>query len=128
MALTPVAFVVSEASLFYVMTIFLDTIKAFHMVQRVQVMSITDKEHSVETAGILKALMPPSTVTTTGDETKLARVVNFGLAREDTAFPVLYSKEANILMRQVLHVLKKVDDGEYPEPLKGIADIIALQF
>ena len=127
MALTPVALVVSAASLRYVLTILLDLIKAYDLVRRDQVMAIVDEEHSTETAGMVATLLQSSTVMTAGDETKLIKTVNVGLTQGGPASPALYKKAANVLIRRVLHALRIVDDGNCPAPLKAFADDIALQ-
>lgn len=56
-ALAPVAMVVPAASMHYVMTILLDLIKAYNLVQRDEVMAIVDEEHNVETAGMVATLL-----------------------------------------------------------------------
>ena len=127
MALTPVAMVVSAASMSYVMTILLDLIKAYDLVQRDQVMAIVDEEHSFDTAGMVASLLQPSTVTTMGDDTKLQRIVNVGLTQGGPASPALYNKTANVLIRRVLHALRIVDDVGCPAPVKAFADDIAFQ-
>lgn len=57
LALSPVAIGVSAASLQCVMKILMDLIRAYHLLQRDQVMVILDEEQSVETAGMMATLL-----------------------------------------------------------------------
>lgn len=120
--LTPFTMAVSETSLHYVIKILLDLIKACDFVQRYQISFIVDEERSFDTAGEVKTLLKPSTVTNMGDETKLTRVVNVVPAKGDPASPVLYNKTASVLKRHVLHAIKILDDGSCRALLKAFAD------
>ena len=126
MAEAAAAMVMAAASLPHVITILLDLIKAYYLVQRDQVMAIVDEEHSVATAGMVATLLQTSSVMTKGDETKLLMNVDVGLTQGGPASPALYNKTANVLIRRVLHTLKIVDDGECPGPPLAFADDIAM--
>ncbi|KAL3917254.1 MAG: hypothetical protein SGILL_004801 [Bacillariaceae sp.] len=106
MALTPIALVVSAASLRYVLTILLDLVKAYDLVQRDQIMDVVDEEHSVETAAMVATLLQTSTVMTKGDLTKLKQDIEVGVTQGGPA------------------IVKVAKD---PAPMKGYADDIALQ-
>ena len=127
MALTPVALVVSAASLHYVLTFLLDLVKAYDLVQREQIMQIVDEEHSAETAAMVATLLQPSKVMTKGDETKLVADIDVGVIQGGPASPPLFNKVGNVVIRRTLHALKVVDDGRSPPPIKSFADDIALQ-
>ena len=126
MAESAAAMVTSAASQPHIITILLDLIKAYDLVQRDQVMAIVDEEHSVATAGMVATLLQTSTVTTAEDDTQLKMRVDVGLTQGGPASPALYNKSANVLIRRVLHALKIIDDGESPGPLLAFADDIAL--
>lgn len=79
--LTFISMVVSEASFHYVITILLDLIKSYDLVQRDQVIEIFDEKNNVETAGMVTTLLHTSSVMSTSDETKLTTEVNFGLTQ-----------------------------------------------
>lgn len=72
MALTSIKMAVSEASPRYGITILMDLIKAYNLVQRYQFMAIVDEKISVVTAGLVETLLQKSTVMTMGDETRPA--------------------------------------------------------
>ena len=71
MAESAAAMVISTVTLPHMITILLDLIKAYDLVQRDQVMAIVDEEHSVATAGMVAALLQTSTVMTMDEETQL---------------------------------------------------------
>lgn len=119
MTLTIMAMVKSAASLLYTMTILLDFIKAYDLVQRDQVMTIVDEENNVEMAGMVASLLKPSTVTKMGDETKISKVINLRLTQGGPESPALYNKTKNILIRRVLHALKIAEDDGCLAPLKA---------
>jgi len=126
MAESAAAMVMATASRPHIITILLDLIKAYDLVQRDQVMAIVDEEHSAATAGMVATLLQTSTVMTMDDESQLKLRVNVGLTQGGPASPALYNKTANVLIRRVLHALKIIDDGESPGPLLAFADDVAL--
>lgn len=117
-AMTPIAMVVSAASMHYVIKILLDLFKGYDQVQRYQVMALVDEGHSVATAGIVATILHASSVTTICEESNLTRIVNIGLTQGVPASPKLYNKTSNVLIRRALHALQIVDDSICPTPLR----------
>lgn len=126
MALMPIAMFVSAASLHYAITIFLNLIKAYDLVQRDHFMAIIDK-NSVEMAGNVAILLQAFSVMTTGDETKQTKEANVLKTQEVLAPRALCNNTANALIRYVLHALKIIDDENSPAQIKLFADDISLQ-
>lgn len=85
MALTPVAMIVSTASLRYVLTILLDLIKAYNLFRRDEFMDILNEDNSVETAKMMEKLQKPSIMMTVGDKTKLTKMMNVRLTQSGPA-------------------------------------------
>ena len=83
MAESAAAMVMSTVILPHMITILLELIKAYDLVQRDQVMAIVDEEHSVATAGIVATLLQTFTVMTMDDETQLKMRVDVGLRRRE---------------------------------------------
>ena len=79
----------AAASLPHVITILLDLIKAYDLVQRDQVMAIFDEEHSVATAGMVATLLQTYSVKTKDDKTKLLLNVDVELTQGGPASPAL---------------------------------------
>lgn len=90
-------------------------------------MTIVEEEHSIKTSGMVETIFHPSTMMTTGDETKLSKEVNVGLTQGGPASPAPYNKTDIVLIRRVLQALRIVDDGDCSVPLKVFADDIALK-
>ena len=89
MAESAAAMVMASASMPHIITILLDLIKAYDLVQRDQVMAIVDEEHSAATAGMVATLLQTSSVMTKDDETKLLLNVDVGLTQGGPASPAL---------------------------------------
>lgn len=120
MTLTPIAFVVSEASLHY----FMNTARSHQSPRPGSArpgLYIFNEEHVVENVGMVTTFLQPLTVFTMGDVTKLTKTFNVGLTKGGLVSPALNNEKANVLIRRVLHDLKIVDNDECPAPLKAFA-------
>lgn len=126
-AMAPAAIVLSHLRWKELISLLLDLIRAYDLVQRDQLMDIVDSDHTPPTCGMVAMLLQPSEVRTQGDEKRLTKKVFTGVTQGGPASPRLYKKSANVQIRTIEAAVAPLRGEDGPMPVKAFADDFILQ-